>query len=74
MNFCKDCKYCREYSFEYGSAYYCHRPTQEYNYITGEKIITCVTCSSVRKDNSICEFFEQKPNKWFKKIIKKLKL
>ena len=78
MNFCKDCKYCVKCWSQDELEFYCKMPcTPRYDYITGNKITTTFSeCISVRKDKSICEYFEQKPEsseKWYKKVIKKLK-
>jgi hypothetical protein len=78
MNFCKDCKYCvKHWSYWSGAdlEYYCKMPcTPRYDYITGTKITTTYCeCISIRQKNqSSCEYFEPKPEKWYKKIIKKL--
>ena len=75
MNFCVDCKYCKKYSWEYDFDYYCRKPClTKYDYITGNKITNTFTeCVSVRQNNPTCEYFEQKPNNWCKKLIKKFK-
>lgn len=78
MNFCKDCKYCvKRWSYCSGAdlEYYCKMPcTSRYDYITGNKITTTFCeCIFIRKDKPTCEYFEQKPEKWYKKIIKNSK-
>ena len=76
MNFCKDCKYCVKVWSKDELDYYCKMPCEPvYDYITGNKITTrYCECTSIRKDKPNCEYFEQKPEKWYKKIIKNLKL
>lgn len=73
MNFCKDCKYCVKCWSADELEYYCRIPcAPRYDYITGNKMTTTFCeCTSIREDKPTCEYFEQKPEKWYKKIIKK---
>lgn len=76
MNFCVDCKRLVKISEWYPEPdYYCRKPCDKrYDYITGIAITNTLSkCVDVRKNNPNCLYFDKKPPKWYKTILKKLR-